>query len=337
MKKLTQEEKQKQLQATIDKLDKQFGKGSVMKLGDTDAMDVEVFSSGSLGLDIALGGGVPRGRIIEVYGPESSGKTTQTLHMIAEIQKLGGKAAFVDAEHAFDSIYARNLGVDTENLYICQPDYGEMGLSVVESLVKSGSMDIIVVDSVAALTPKAEIEGEMGDSKMGIHARLMGQAMRKITAAVSNSNCTVIFINQLREKIGVVFGSPEVTTGGNALKFYASVRLDIRRKQQIKDGTDIIGNHTVVKVVKNKVAPPFKKAEFDIMYGTGISLSGEVLDLGVEYGIINKAGSWFSYNGDKLGQGRETVKKVLEDNPELLEEIRRKVLYGDEEPTTTDE
>ncbi len=321
------QEKLKSLQMTMDKLEKTYGKGIVMKLSDDNVVDVPALSTGSLGLDIALGiGGVPRGRIIEIYGPESSGKTTMAMHMIAEAQKRGGLAAFVDAEHAFDRHYAEKLGIDTENLYISQPDYGEQALEITEYLIRSGAIDIVVVDSVAALTPKAEIEGEMGDSKMGLQARLMSQALRKLTAAISKTNCVCIFINQLREKIGVMFGNPETTTGGNALKFYASVRLDIRRIAQIKDGTDSIGNRVKVKVAKNKVSPPFRIVEFDIMFGKGISRSGEVLDLATELDVVQKAGSWFSYNGDKIGQGRDKVKQVLEDNPELMEEIENKVL-----------
>jgi recombination protein RecA len=320
-------EKLKTLQMTVDKLEKTYGKGIVMKLSDNPVVDVPALSTGSLGLDIALGiGGIPRGRIIEVYGPESSGKTTLAMHMIAEAQKKGGLAAFVDAEHAFDRTYAEKLGIDTENLYVSQPDYGEQALEITEYLIRSGAMDIVVVDSVAALTPKAEIEGEMGDSKMGLQARLMSQALRKLTAAISKTNCVCVFINQLREKIGVMFGNPETTTGGNALKFYASVRLDIRRIAQIKEGTESMGNRVKVKVVKNKVSPPFRLAEFDIMFGKGISHAGEVLDLAVELDIVGKAGSWFSYGGDKIGQGRDNVKKVLEDNPELMEEVERKVL-----------
>mgnify|MGYP006267045001 CR=1 FL=1 len=320
-------EKLKTLQMTVDKLEKTYGKGIVMKLSDNPVVDVPALSTGSLGLDIALGiGGIPRGRIVEVYGPESSGKTTLAMHMIAEAQKKGGLAAFIDAEHAFDRTYAEKLGIDTENLYVSQPDYGEQALEITEYLIRSGAMDIVVIDSVAALTPKAEIEGEMGDSKMGLQARLMSQALRKLTAAISKTNCSCIFINQLREKIGVMFGNPETTTGGNALKFYSSVRLDIRRIAQIKEGTDSIGNRVKVKVVKNKVSPPFRIAEFDIMFGKGVSRAGEVLDLAVELDIVGKAGSWFSYNGDKIGQGRDNVKKVLEDNPELMEEVERKVL-----------
>ena len=320
-------EKLKSLQMTVDKLEKTYGKGIVMRLSDDAAEDVPALSTGSLGLDIALGiGGIPRGRIIEIYGPESSGKTTLALHMIAEAQKTGGLAAFIDAEHAFDRTYAEKLGIDTENLYVSQPDYGEQALEICEYLIRSGAIDIVVVDSVAALTPKAEIEGEMGDSKMGLQARLMSQALRKLTAAISKTHCVCIFINQLREKIGVLFGNPETTTGGNALKFYSSVRLDIRRMAQIKEGTESIGNRVKVKVVKNKVSPPFRVAEFDIMFGEGVSRAGEVLDLAVEGDIVNKSGSWFSYDGNKLGQGRDTVKKLLLDNPELMEEIQHKVL-----------
>lgn len=321
------EAKLKALKLTLDKLDKTYGKGAVMKMGDSVVEDVEVISSGSLGLDIALGvGGYPRGRVIEIYGPESSGKTTLTLHAIAEAQKNGGIAAFIDAEHAFDRFYAQKLGVDIDNLIISQPDHGEQALEIADNLIRSGAIDIVIVDSVAALTPKSEIEGEMGDSKMGLHARLMSQALRKLTSTISKTNCTVIFINQLREKIGVMFGNPETTTGGNALKFYASVRLDIRRSTQIKD-TDgnVQGNKTRVKVVKNKVAPPFKTAEFDIMYGEGVSKVGEVLDLGVAYEIVKKSGSWFSYGDTKLGQGRDAVKALLADNPELLEELEGKI------------
>jgi recombination protein RecA len=318
--------KLKALQLTLDKLDKTYGKGSVMKLGDVAHQDVNAISSGSLGLDIALGvGGYPTGRVIEIYGPESSGKTTLALHAMAESQKAGGIAAFIDAEHAFDRFYAENLGVDIDNLIISQPDYGEQALEITDNLISSGAIDIIVIDSVAALTPKSEIEGEMGDSKMGLHARLMSQALRKLTATISKTNCTVIFINQLREKIGVMFGNPETTTGGNALKFYASIRLDIRRRTQIKDGDNVLGNRTKVKVVKNKVAPPFKTTEFDIMYGVGISKVGEILDLGVEYDIIKKSGSWFSYGDTKLGQGRDAVKALINDNPELAEELENKI------------
>ena len=320
------EAKLKALQLTLDKLDKTYGKGTVMKLGDNQIEDVDAISSGSLGLDLALGvGGYPRGRIIEIYGPESSGKTTLTIHAIAEAQKSGGIAAFIDAEHAFDRFYAESLGVDVDNLIISQPDHGEQALEIADNLIRSGAIDIVVIDSVAALTPKSEIEGEMGDSKMGLHARLMSQALRKLTATISKTNCTVFFINQLREKIGVMFGNPETTTGGNALKFYASVRLDIRRRTQIKDGDKVIGNSTKVKIVKNKVAPPFQQAEFDIMYGEGISKVGEVLDIGVDYGIIKKSGSWFSYGDTKLGQGRDAVKGIIKDNPELMEELENKI------------
>ncbi len=321
------EAKLKALKLTLDKLDKTYGKGSVMKMGDAAIEEVEVIPTGSIGLDIALGvSGYPRGRVIEIYGPESSGKTTLTLHAIAEAQKGGGIAAFIDAEHAFDRFYAEKLGVDIDNLIISQPDNGEQALEIADNLIRSGAIDIVVIDSVAALTPKSEIEGEMGDSKMGLHARLMSQALRKLTGSISKTKCTVIFINQLREKIGVMFGNPETTTGGNALKFYASVRLDIRRSTQIKDNEgDAAGNKTRVKVVKNKVAPPFKTTEFDIMYGEGISRVGEILDLGVEYEIIKKSGSWFSYGDTKLGQGRDAVKGLLKDNPELLEELENKI------------
>jgi recombination protein RecA len=321
------EAKLKALKLTLDKLDKTYGKGAVMKMGDDVIQDVEVISSGSLGLDLALGvGGYPRGRVIEIYGPESSGKTTLTLHAIAEAQKAGGIAAFIDAEHAFDRFYAEKLGVDIDNLIISQPDHGEQALEIADNLIRSGAIDIVIIDSVAALTPKSEIEGEMGDSKVGLHARLMSQALRKLTGSISKTHSTVIFINQLREKIGVMFGNPETTTGGNALKFYSSVRLDIRRSTQIKD-TDgaVLGNKTRVKVVKNKVAPPFKMAEFDIMYGEGISKVGEILDLGVGYEIIKKSGSWFSYGDTKLGQGRDAVKTLLLDNPELMEELEGKI------------
>lgn len=320
------EAKLKALQLTLDKLDKTYGKGTVMKMGDKAIEEVEVISSGSLGVDLALGvGGYPKGRIIEIYGPESSGKTTLTLHAIAEAQKAGGIAAFIDAEHAFDRNYAEKLGVDIENLIISQPDNGEQALEIAENLIRSGAIDIVVIDSVAALTPKSEIEGEMGDSKMGLHARLMSQALRKLTGTISKTHCTVFFINQLREKIGVMFGNPETTTGGNALKFYASVRLDIRRSTQIKDGENVIGNRTKVKVVKNKVAPPFKTAEFDIMYGEGVSKTGEILDLAVEFEIVKKAGSWFSYGDTKLGQGRDAVKALIKDNPELADELEEKI------------
>lgn len=320
------DEKLKALQLTIDKLEKSYGKGAVMKLSDNKVVDLPSISTGSLGLDIALGiGGIPRGRVIEVYGPESSGKTTLSMHCIAEAQKKGGLAAFIDAEHAFDKVYAEKLGIDTENLLISQPDNGEQALEIAEHLIRSGAIDIIVIDSVAALVPKAELEGEMGESKMGLQARLMSQALRKLTGTINKTGCSCIFINQLREKIGVMFGNPETTTGGNALKFYASVRLDIRRIGQIKDGVDIIGNRTKVKVVKNKVAPPFKIVEFDIMYGEGISKAGEILDLGVELDIVKKAGSWFSYNGEKLGQGRDAVKRLISDNPELSDELEAKI------------
>jgi recombination protein RecA len=322
------EAKLKALKLTLDKLDKAYGKGSVMKLGDKAVEEIDSISTGSLGLDLALGvGGLPRGRVIEIYGPESSGKTTLTIHAIAEAQKKGGIAAFIDAEHAFDRFYAEKLGVDVDNLIISQPDYGEQALEITENLIRSGAIDIIVIDSVAALTPKSEIEGEMGDSKMGLHARLMSQALRKLTGAINKTNCTVIFINQLREKIGVMFGNPETTTGGNALKFYASVRLDIRRSTQIKNSDSaVIGNKTRVKVVKNKVAPPFQMAEFDIMYGEGISKVGEIIDLGVEFEIIKKSGSWFSYGDTKLGQGRDAVKSLLKDNPELMDELEQKIV-----------
>ncbi|GHC44807.1 recombinase RecA [Ulvibacter litoralis] len=319
--------KLKALKLTLDKLDKTYGKGTVMKMGDKAVIEVETISTGSLGLDVALGvGGYPRGRVIEIYGPESSGKTTLTLHAIAEAQKKGGIAAFIDAEHAFDRNYAEALGVDIENLIISQPDNGEQALEIADNLIRSGAIDIVVIDSVAALTPKSEIEGEMGDSKMGLHARLMSQALRKLTGSISKTNCTVIFINQLREKIGVMFGNPETTTGGNALKFYASVRLDIRRSTQIKDtNSEVQGNKTRVKVVKNKVAPPFKTVEFDIMYGKGISKVGEIIDLGVDFEIVKKSGSWFSYDDTKLGQGRDAVKNLLLDNPELMDELEQKI------------
>ncbi|MCP4457807.1 MAG: recombinase RecA [Cytophagales bacterium] len=316
-------EKLKALQLTIEKLEKTYGKGTVMKLSSEKVMDVPAISTGSLGLDMALGiGGIPRGRVTEIYGPESSGKTTLTMHCIAEAQKAGGLAAFIDAEHAFDKVYAEKLGIDTENLLISQPDNGEQALEITEHLIRSGAIDIIVVDSVAALVPKAELEGEMGDSKMGLQARLMSQALRKLTGTINKTGCACVFINQLREKIGIVFGNPETTTGGNALKFYSSVRLDIRRIGSIKESADnVLGNRTRVKVVKNKMAPPFKMVEFDIMYGLGISKSGEVLDIGVELDIIQKSGSWFSYKGDKLGQGRDAIKLLLEDNPELMDEV----------------
>ncbi len=319
--------KLKALKLTLDKLDKAYGKGTVMKMSDSSVQEVDVISTGSLGLDLALGvGGYPRGRVVEIYGPESSGKTTLTLHAIAQAQKAGGIAAFIDAEHAFDRFYAEKLGVDIDNLIISQPDHGEQALEITDNLIRSGAIDIIVIDSVAALTPKSEIEGEMGDSKMGLHARLMSQALRKLTSSISKTNCTVIFINQLREKIGVMFGNPETTTGGNALKFYASVRLDIRRSTQIKNSnSEVQGNKTRVKVVKNKVAPPFRTAEFDIMYGEGISKNGEIIDIGVDYEIIKKSGSWFSYQDTKLGQGRDAVKSLLNDNPELMEELEQKI------------
>ncbi|MFD0963162.1 recombinase RecA [Pseudofulvibacter geojedonensis] len=322
------EAKLKALKLTLDKLDKAYGKGTVMKMGDTAVQEIDAISTGSLGLDLALGvGGYPRGRVIEIYGPESSGKTTLTLHAIAEAQKKGGIAAFIDAEHAFDRFYAEKLGVDIDNLIISQPDHGEQALEIADNLIRSGAIDIIVVDSVAALTPKSEIEGEMGDSKMGLHARLMSQALRKLTSSISKTNCTVIFINQLREKIGVMFGNPETTTGGNALKFYASVRLDIRRSTQIKNSdSTVVGNKTRVKIVKNKVAPPFQLAEFDIMYGQGISKVGEIIDIGVEFGIVKKSGSWFSYEDTKLGQGRDAVKNLLRDNPDLMDELEEKIV-----------
>jgi len=320
------EAKLKALEITLGKLEKSYGKGVVMKLGDKVVEKIDAIPSGSMGLDIAMGiGGYPRGRVVEIYGPESSGKTTLTIHAIAEVQKQGGIAAFIDAEHAFDSDYATSLGVDTDNLLISQPDNGEQALEIADHLISSGAIDLVVIDSVAALTPKSEIEGEMGDSKMGLHARLMSQALRKLTATISKTGCTCMFINQLRMKIGIMFGNPETTTGGNALKFYASVRLDIRRIGAIKDGDGIIGNRTRVKVVKNKVAPPFRMAEFDIMFGKGISRSGEVLDIAVDHEIINKSGSWFAYNDTKLGQGRDAVKTMLEDNPELSEEIETKI------------
>jgi recombination protein RecA len=319
-------EKLKALQLTIDKIEKNYGKGSIMKLGDNPVESVEVIPTGSISLDIALGiGGLPKGRVIEIFGPESSGKTTLAIHAIAEAQKLGGIAAFIDAEHAFDSFYAKKLGVDIDNLLVSQPDNGEQALEIAENLIRSGAIDIIVIDSVAALTPKSEIEGEMGDSKMGLQARLMSQALRKLTATISKTNCCCIFINQLREKIGVMFGNPETTTGGNALKFYASVRLDIRKISQIKDGENVTGNRVKVKVVKNKVAPPFRTAEFDLLYGEGFSKIGEIIDLGVSLNLIKKSGSWFSYGDTKLGQGRDAVKQLLIDNPELAEELEIKI------------
>jgi len=319
-------EKLKALKLTMDKIEKDYGKGSVMMMGDKAEVMQEVISTGSIGLDVALGiGGLPRGRVVEIYGPESSGKTTLATHVIAEAQKKGGMCAFIDAEHAFDSTYAKKLGVDVDNLLISQPDYGEQALEIADRLILSGALDVVVIDSVAALVPKSELEGEMGDSKMGLHARLMSQALRKLTATISKTNTICIFINQLREKIGVMFGNPEVTTGGNALKFYASVRLDIRRQTQIKDGEEAIGNHVKVKVVKNKVAPPFRAAEFDIIFGEGISKTGEIIDMGTELGIIQKSGSWYSYNSDKLGQGRDAVKQLMVDNPELAKEIEDKI------------
>ena len=326
MSKKDQSAKLKALELTLGKLEKSYGKGVVMKLGDRVVEDIEAIPTGSIGLDLALGiGGYPRGRVIEIYGPESSGKTTLTIHAIAEVQKQGGIAAFIDAEHAFDAVYAKNLGVDVDNLYISQPDNGEQALEIADHLISSGAVDLVVIDSVAALTPKSEIEGEMGDSKMGLHARLMSQALRKLTATISKTQSTVIFINQIRMKIGVMFGNPETTTGGNALKFYSSIRLDIRRIGAIKNGEDIIGNRTRVKVVKNKVAPPFRKVEFDIMFGEGISRSGEVLDKAVDLDVVNKSGSWFSYGETKLGQGRDAVKQMIADNPELAQEIETKI------------
>lgn len=323
---LEKSEKFKALKLTMDKIDKDFGKGSVMMMSDKGVVEQEVISTGSIGLDMALGiGGLPKGRVVEIYGPESSGKTTLAIHVIAEAQKKGGMCAFIDAEHAFDSVYAQKLGVDIDNLLISQPDYGEQALEIADRLILSGALDVVVIDSVAALVPKSELEGEMGDSKMGLQARLMSQALRKLTATINKTNSCCIFINQLREKIGVMFGNPETTTGGNALKFYASVRLDIRRMAQIKDGDDAIGNHVKVKVVKNKVAPPFRLAEFDIIYGEGISKVGEIIDMGVELGIVQKSGSWFSYNNDKLGQGRESVKQLMLDNPEMANEIEAKI------------
>ncbi|MBS1762573.1 MAG: recombinase RecA [Bacteroidetes bacterium] len=319
-------EKLKALKLTMDKIDKDYGKGSVMMMNEKGKVEQGVISTGSLGLDVALGiGGLPKGRIVEIYGPESSGKTTLAIHIIAEAQKKGGMCAIIDAEHAFDSVYAQKLGVDVDNLLISQPDYGEQALEIADRLILSGALDVVVIDSVAALVPKSELEGEMGDSKMGLHARLMSQALRKLTATIAKTNSCCIFINQLREKIGVMFGNPETTTGGNALKFYSSVRLDIRRTAQIKDGDQAVGNHVKVKVVKNKVAPPFRQAEFDIVYGEGISKVGEIVDMGVDLGILQKSGSWFSYNTDKLGQGRESVKQLMTDNPELAAEIEGKI------------
>ena len=333
-------EKLKALQLTLDKLEKSYGKGTIMKLGDTAIEPIDVISTGSIGLDIALGvGGLPKGRVVEIYGPESSGKTTLAIHAIAESQKNGGIAAFIDAEHAFDRFYAKKLGVDVENLLISQPDNGEQALEIADNLIRSGAIDILVIDSVAALVPKGEIEGEMGDSKMGLQARLMSQALRKLTGTISKTGCCCIFINQLRDKIGVMFGNPETTTGGNALKFYASVRLDIRRISQIKDTDEVSGNRVKVKIVKNKVAPPFRIAEFDIMFGEGISKSGEIIDLGVEYNIIKKAGSWFSYGESRLGQGRDAVKQLILDNPELMEELEAKIketVTGEKLPVETE-
>ena len=321
------EEKQKALEAALGHIEKQYGKGSVMKLGDSSSnMVVEAVPTGSLGLDIALGvGGVPKGRIVEIYGPESSGKTTVALHMVAEVQKRGGIAGFIDAEHALDPVYAKNIGVDIDNLYISQPDNGEQALEITETMVRSGAVDIVIVDSVAALVPKAEIEGDMGDSHVGLHARLMSQALRKLTAAISRSNCVVIFINQLREKVGVMFGNPETTTGGRALKFYSSVRMDVRRTETLKQGGEMVGNHVRVKIVKNKIAPPFKEAEFDIMFGKGISREGDILDLATKIDLVNKSGAWYAYNGEKIGQGRENAKSYLTTHPEIMEEIEEKV------------
>ena len=324
---MNREEKMKALDAALTQIEKAYGKGSVMKLGDSSAnMNIETVPTGSLSLDIALGlGGVPRGRIVEIYGPESSGKTTVALHMVAEVQKRGGIAGFIDAEHALDPVYAKNIGVDIDNLYISQPDNGEQALEITETMVRSGAIDIIIVDSVAALVPRAEIEGEMGDSHVGLQARLMSQALRKLTGVVSKSNCIVIFINQLREKVGVMFGNPETTTGGRALKFYASVRMDVRRIEALKQGGEVVGNRTRIKVVKNKIAPPFKEAEFDIMFGRGISREGDILDLGVNLGIVQKSGAWFAYNDSKIGQGRENAKNFLAENPQVMEEIEQKV------------
>jgi recombination protein RecA len=322
-----EEDKLKALEAALTQIEKQYGKGSVMKLGDNSSqMNIETVPTGSLSLDIALGlGGVPKGRIVEIYGPESSGKTTVALHMVAEVQKRGGIAGFIDAEHALDPVYAKNIGVDIDNLYISQPDNGEQALEITETMVRSGAVDIVIVDSVAALVPKAEIDGDMGDSHVGLHARLMSQALRKLTAVISKSNCIVIFINQLREKVGVMFGNPETTTGGRALKFYSSIRMDVRRIEALKQGGEVIGNRTRVKVVKNKVAPPFKEAEFDIMFGKGISTEGDILDLAAAVDIVNKSGAWYAYNGDKIGQGRENAKNFLKENPAVMEEIEQKV------------
>ncbi len=322
----SKDEKQKALEAALGQIEKQYGKGAVMKLGDTSHMQVETVPTGSLSLDIALGlGGVPKGRIIEIYGPESSGKTTVALHMVAEVQKRGGVAGFIDAEHALDPAYAKNIGVDIENLYISQPDCGEQALEITETMVRSGAVDIVIVDSVAALVPKAEIDGDMGDAHMGLQARLMSQALRKLTAVISKSNCIVIFINQLREKLGVMFGNPETTTGGRALKFYSSIRLDVRRVETLKQGGEVVGNHTRVKVVKNKVAPPFKEAEFDIMFGKGIVKEGDLIDIAANLGIISKSGAWYAYEGDKIGQGRENAKTFLATHPEIADEVERKI------------
>lgn len=322
----SKDEKQKALEAALGQIEKQYGKGAVMKLGDTSHMQVETVPTGSLSLDIALGlGGVPKGRIIEIYGPESSGKTTVALHMVAEVQKRGGVAGFIDAEHALDPAYAKNIGVDIENLYISQPDCGEQALEITETMVRSGAVDIVIVDSVAALVPKAEIDGDMGDAHMGLQARLMSQALRKLTAVISKSNCIVIFINQLREKLGVMFGNPETTTGGRALKFYASIRLDVRRVETLKQGGEVVGNHTRVKVVKNKVAPPFKEAEFDIMFGKGIVKEGDLIDIAANLGIVSKSGAWYAYEGEKIGQGRENAKAFISSHPEMAEEVERKI------------
>ena len=338
---MAQEDKLKALDAALAQIEKQFGKGSVMKLGDSGAnMNIETVPTGSLSLDIALGlGGIPKGRVIEIYGPESSGKTTVALHMVAEVQKRGGIAGFIDAEHALDPVYAKNIGVDIDNLYISQPDNGEQALEITETMVRSGAVDIIIVDSVAALVPKAEIDGDMGDSHVGLQARLMSQALRKLTGIISKSNCTVVFINQLREKVGVMFGNPETTTGGRALKFYSSIRMDVRRIESLKQSGEVIGNRTRVRVVKNKIAPPFKEAEFDIMFGKGISREGDILDLAANINIINKSGAWYSYNGERIGQGRENVKVYLKDHPEICEEIEKQVriqyhLLPEEEGTT---